>query len=141
VKNFLNDIYISQNKTQNKTQDEKNNSSNSVNSQTLFWEIISLAALDYQKAVEKLTQQPLSFLFEFEEILAQKRYQLNKKELAFSICDSNSVSKDDFLYVRCFIICQGKFFYEKILSGEILMIDQPFESLLYLVEKAHFEKT
>ena len=43
--------------------------------------------------------------------------------------------------MRCYIICQGKFFYEKILSGEILMINQTFEPLLYLSEKAYFEKT
>ncbi len=141
VKKFLTDIYTSHDKAHDKTKIAKNEVSNSVDSQVLFWEIACLAAIDYQKAIEKLTQQPLSFLFEFEEILAQKLYNLDKKELAFAIYDSNSVSKDDFLYVRCYIICQGKFFYEKILSGEILMINQTFEALLYLSEKAYFEKT
>jgi len=93
VKKFLTDIYSFHDKT------TKNKVSNSVDSQLLFGRLC-LAAIDYQKSIKKLTKQSLSFLFEFEEILAQKLYDLDKKELAFAIYDS--VSKNDFLYVRCY---------------------------------------
>ena len=54
VKKFLTDIYISHDKTHDKTKIAKNEVSNSVDSQILFWEIACLAAIDYQKAIEKL---------------------------------------------------------------------------------------
>ncbi len=112
-----------------------------TDSEKLFWKIVCMAAIEYEKAIEELVNHPLSYLFEFEEILAQKLYNLDKKKLALDIYGSNSVSKDDFLYVRCFIVCQGKFFYEKITNNEIDITSQTFEPLLYLSEKAYFQKT
>lgn len=119
----------------------ENTDSKTKHDETLFWKITSLAALEYEKAVEELSNQPLSYLFEFEEMLAQKLYQLDKKKLAMDIYCKEHISKDDFLYARCFIVCQGEFFYEKILNEEIQMVNQTFEPLLYLSEKVYFEKT
>ncbi len=55
--------------------------------------------------------------------------------------NSLSDSKDDFLYVRCFTVSQGRTYYEKVLNGEISMLNQTFEPLLSLCEKAYFRKT
>jgi len=72
VKNFLKN-------TLDTFQTTKKTVSIHVDDELLFWEIVCLAAIDYQKAIKELANQPLSYLFEFEEILAQKLYNLDKK--------------------------------------------------------------
>ncbi len=109
--------------------------------ETFFWQVVELSQENYEQAVELLAQKSLSLLFEFEEILAQKLYALDQKSFAQAIYGSRNISKDDFLYVRCFTVSQGRTYYEKVLSSEIPMLNQTFEALLSLTEKAYFRKT
>lgn len=107
----------------------------------IFWEIVVLSFKDEAQAIALLAQMPLSYFAIFEEILAQKLFALDKKVLAQSIYKNCNISKDDFLYVRCFTLAQGRDFYEKVLNNKISMPSNTFEALLYLSEKAYFQKT
>jgi hypothetical protein len=106
-----------------------------------FWQIIEQSGTDYERAVAMLSEKSLSFIFDFEEFLAQKLYALDKKRLAEKIYKDSSVSKDDFLYVRCYTLAQGKTYFEKVLAGEIPMLNRTFEALISLSEKAYLRKT
>jgi len=108
-------------------------------SENSFWQIVELSFSDFQAAVLLLSQKSISFMLEFEEFLAQKLYDLDQKVFAQKLYEN--ISADDFLYVRCFVLSQGKFFYEKVLSQEMPMLSQTFEPLLSLTEKAYFLKT
>lgn len=112
-----------------------------INIEPLFWQIVELSGENYEQTIELLAQKSLSFLFEFEELLAQKLYALDRKSFAEPIYGNRKVSKDDFLYVRCFTVSQGRSYYEKILKSEIPMLNRTFEPLLPLAEKAYFRKT
>lgn len=107
----------------------------------IFWEIVVLSFKDEAQAIALLAQMPISYFAIFEEILAQKLFALDKKVLAQSIYKNRNISKDDFLYVRCFTLAQGRDFYEKVLNNKISMPSNTFEALLYLSEKAYFQKT
>ncbi len=121
--------------------EEKNKQKENSFPETFFWQVVELSHENYEQAVELLAQKSLSVLFEFEEILAQKLYELDRKSFAQAIYGNRNISKDDFVYVRCFTVSQGRMYYEKVLNGEIPMLNQTFEPLLSLAEKAYFRKT
>lgn len=106
-----------------------------------FWQIVELSGEDYQQAITILAQKSLSFILAFEDFIARKLYDLDKKTLAEQIYPEGNLSKDDFLYVRCYSLSQGKVYFEKVLTGEIPMLNLTFEPLLSLSEKAFFRKT
>ena len=121
--------------------EEKNKQKENSLSETFFWQVVELSHENYEQAVELLAQKSLSVLFEFEEILAQKLYALDRQSFAQAIYGKRTISKDDFVYVRCFTVSQGQTYYEKVLNGEVPMLNQTFEPLLSLAEKAYFRKT
>jgi len=120
-----------------------------------FWKIIAL--LDWEKtgddeavvapAVDYLSTLPVSFIYQFEDKLAEKLYQLDTQIHAEN-CGVNHwqsdkyFSSDVFLYERCCVLANGKDFYEKILSDATQMPkDIDFEPLLYIAANAYEKQT
>lgn len=119
-----------------------------------FWGIISL--LNWKKensddilrpAVQALSRFSESDIAAFDDILAEKLYELDGQRFAEQI-GSNRYAKtghfsvDGFLYSRCCVVANGRKFYEKVLQNPSLMPKEfTFEPLLYLADKAYLLKT
>lgn len=110
-----------------------------------FWDLISLLPQhDFETRVieEALAAMPVKAIEQFEEILSHQLFQIDGKKYADIFYDSNDVSADGFLYWRCEVVAQGKDFFRHFLEtpfrSESLF---PFESLLYVAERAYQIKT
>lgn len=121
---------------------------------THFWDTINM--LDWSKedddelvvepVIAFLAQQPLSHIYHFSDILAEKLWQLDTRSHAQVFLDDPEeegyLSVDDFLYTRCAVVANGKAYYEKILNNpELMPPDLTFEPLLYISLKAYKQKT
>jgi predicted DNA-binding WGR domain protein len=126
--------------------------------EALFWEII--ASLNWKKhgdddaiilpAEKRLAFLPVEDIFAFNDILAEKLYQLDGQKYAdacypkkrtLSDC-TPYMSSDDFLYCRCAVVINGQKFYEFTLEyPKNWPVDVTFESVLYLAQKAYERKT
>jgi Protein of unknown function (DUF4240) len=119
-----------------------------------FWQIMSL--LDWSKTEDEaivapviahLIQLPVSFIYQFEDKIADKLFRLDAKKFAENIGEDAYSSEryfsvDNFLYVRCCVIANGKQFYESVLNDPTLMPkDLTFEPLLSIASDAYFMKT
>jgi len=126
-----------------------------VLSDSEFWRIIAL--LDWEKtgddeaviapAVDELSKLPVAFIYQFQDKLAEKLYQLDTQIHAEN-CGVNRwqsdkyFSADVFLYERCCVVANGKDFYEKVLKDATQMPkDIDFEPLLYLAANAYEKQT
>jgi len=126
-----------------------------VLSEANFWEII--AFLDWEKtgddeaviapAVDELSKLPVAFIYQFEDKLAEKLYQLDTQIHAEN-CGVNRwksgkyFSADVFLYERCCVVANGKDFYEKVLADATQMPkDIDFEPLLYIAANSYEKQT
>lgn len=123
----------------------------------LFWEIIG--SFNWKKqgdddavmlpALKKLASLPATDIFTFENILAEKLYQLDGAKYADAcypvkkfIGGKGYISVDDFLYCRCVIVINGREYYEHILRNPAdWPLDSEFESVLYLASNAYERKT
>ena len=121
----------------------------------LFWEII--AALDWSKkgnntkvlapAIKKLAAQPIRFIYQFQDLLAQKLFLLDGKAYAQNIGKdawqaNKYFSVDQFLYARCCVVANGQAAFDTVLANPTLMPkDLTFEPLLSLASKAFELKT
>ena len=121
-------------------------------SEEQFWNIISL--FDWQKkeqsdiiapAVTALSKMPVASIYLFADMLSEKLYQLDTRTHAegyLSKQEDNYLSSDDFLYVRCAVIAEGKKYYEEILNNPSAMpAEIDFEYLLSLAGDAYQLKT
>ncbi|MEM7183565.1 MAG: DUF4240 domain-containing protein [Spirochaetota bacterium] len=115
----------------------------------LFWQVIERIEHG-AKAEEKVSAsvQFLSYLSEdnivaFYESLSEKLFHLDQEKYANPILEGREhFSADTFLYARAFVVSQGSAFYQKVLDDPALMpIEETFEPLLYIPEKAYFLKT
>ncbi|TAK44967.1 MAG: DUF4240 domain-containing protein [Saprospiraceae bacterium] len=119
-----------------------------------FWKAIAL--LDWlqegdddrvvEPVVAYLVVQPLSHLYRFFDILAEKLWQLDTRAHAQVFLEDPDeegyLSADDFLYARCAVVANGRAFYEKVLGNPAQMPkDLTFEPLLYIVPAAYQRKT
>lgn len=121
-----------------------------------FWKVIQL--LDWSQneedeeailapAIEHLSQLPQSDIFRFQDILAEKLYQLDKQVFAENIGEDayhpeKPFSADLFLYERACVVANGKAYYESVLGDPTQMPkDLTFEPLLGLAGKAYKKKT
>ncbi len=119
-----------------------------------FWEVINL--LDWTKedneeivapAITFLENSPTKFIYQFQDFLSQKLYDLDGKKYALHIGeDSYSAdsyfSVDNFLYARCCVVANGKKYYKKVKkSPKKMPKDLTFEPILYLASKAYQQKT
>lgn len=74
----------------------------------------------------------------FEEQLSQHLYQLDTRRHRQNSGES-STSVDGFLYARCFVVANGKDYFQKILNDPDLSpktLDEWCEPLLYVAAKA-----
>jgi hypothetical protein len=121
-----------------------------------FWYIIAL--LDWANededdnavlapAVEYLSRFPVPAIYRFQDILAEKLYQLDGQQYAEQLGErgyrpGQGFSVDNFLYARCAFVANGRQVYEKVLADSKLMPKSvTFEPLLSLSEQAYAHKT
>ncbi len=117
-------------------------------SEAQFWGIIDL--LDWKKerrddvlrpAASALSRMPVSAIYLFEDMLSEKLYGLDTRQHAKFYQqkqEDGSLSVDDFLYVRCAVIAEGKAFYENVLKNPAEMPGEiDFEHLLGLAGEAY----
>ncbi|GAB2772407.1 putative DNA-binding WGR domain protein [Hymenobacter luteus] len=121
--------------------------------EALFWEILDL--LNWKRAgnddavllpaEKRLATLPPEDIFAFEDILAEKLYQLDGEKYAAACYpgeDIRTISGDAFLYDRCSVLCNGPAFYKAVLQDPSKWpVGLEFESLLYLASKAYTRKT
>lgn len=119
-----------------------------------FWEIISL--LDWKKeeneeivqpVIDFLKNSPIKFIYQFQDFLSQKLYELDGKKYALHIGEDswtkdNYFSADNFLYARCCVVANGKDYYYEVLNNPKKMPkDLTFEPILSIASKAYKQKT
>ena len=118
--------------------------------ETEFWDIIDTFdwVQDDEEDILKPAQDYLaSFSVEkiqqFQDILSYKLWQLDGQVYAARLVNQeDSLSVDDFLYVRCAVVADGKETFEDVLlHPEKMPIEYTFEGLLYLAENAYEQKT
>ena len=113
-----------------------------------FWQIIN--RLNWDKTgddeavvaplVTHLASLPVSFIYQFEDKLSEKLYDLDTKLHAKPFNDP--FSADDFLYTRCAVVANGQKMYEQILTDPSVMPTEiDFEPLLYVASDAYALKT
>jgi len=117
----------------------------------LFWEVIS--KIDWTEegdqermkpAIDFLSKKKVSEIKQFQENLSYKLYLLDTKKHAQNIGedsykeDHSYFSVDNFLYVRCCVIANGKEYFKSVLKNPKEMPkDGDFEPLLYITEEAY----
>ena len=120
-----------------------------------FWNIIDL--LDWkQKGENEAIVKPLvshlasldtALIYQFEDKLSEKLYQLDKKVFAEQGNENgyrldNYFSVDIFLYARCCVVANGQKSFNKILHNpKEFPKDLTFEALLYVARDAYRRKT
>jgi hypothetical protein len=122
--------------------------------ETDFWNAIEMLDWtqegDDEKIVEPLiaflADRPISHIYRFSDILAEKLWHLDTYAHAKVFLDDPEeegyLSVDDFLYTRCAVVANGKEYYEKILKNpQLTPPDLTFEPLLYIALKAYKRKT
>lgn len=118
--------------------------------ETEFWAVIDTFdwVQDEEEDILKPAQDYLAALSiekiqQFQDILAYKLWQLDGKAYAATLMEQDgSLSVDDFLYVRCAVVADGKETFEYVLQHpEKMPIEYTFEGLLYLAENAYEQKT
>ncbi len=119
----------------------------------LFWEILD--SFNWKKsgdddavmlpAIKRLATLRLEDIFAFNNILAEKLYQLDSRKYAAACypgVDTNHISGDTFLYDRCSVLLNGRDFYEEVIAApEKWPVGFEFESLIYLPQQAYARKT
>lgn len=121
-------------------------------SESDFWRVIN--KIDWSKettesqlqpAVELLSQMPVVSIYLFADKLSEKLYQLDTRahgDAYLANEEDDYLSVDDFLYVRCAIIAEGREYYENILQHpQELSNEISFEPLLHLADDAYKLKT
>lgn len=117
-----------------------------------FWQIIALFDWQQKKredivrpAVKALFQMPVSAIYLFEDFLSEKLFDIDTKDHAKAYMNQQHddfFSVDDFLYVRCAAVAEGRDYYEKIKNNpSALSADIDFEHILYLAADAYKLKT
>lgn len=116
-----------------------------------FWKIID--KLDWtaneddeilQAAVDALAAMPTATIYQFQNILSEKLFQLDQPKYAMQVgySENQYFSVDGFLYTRACVVANGRTTYEAVLKEEMSMpIDLTFEPILYLAAEAYQQKT
>ncbi|MFK7978900.1 MAG: DUF4240 domain-containing protein [Saprospiraceae bacterium] len=119
-----------------------------------FWQVI--AKLDWKKTnineaiikpvINYLSTESNERIFLFQDILSQKLHALDGQKFAENIGENaygkgKYFSGDEFLYIRCAVIANGKKTYEEILKTPAKILkNKSFTPLLYLAERAYLQK-
>jgi uncharacterized protein DUF4240 len=118
-----------------------------------FWDLIS--RLDWSRAGDdEAVIEPVIAIVAamganaasaFEDVLAQKLYELDTREharnigeYAFVDGENDLFSVDWFLYARCVVVANGRAFFTKVLRNpELFPKDMDFEALLAIAPQAY----
>lgn len=118
--------------------------------ETDFWNIIDVLDWDapntdaiLEPAIQALSQQPLSHIYQFEDMLAEKLFKLDTAAHAnVAYPEPRRVSEDGFLYVRAAVLASGQEYYTEVLNNPALLdADDDFEPILSLAALAYERKT
>lgn len=117
-----------------------------------FWNLIAL--LNWAKsgdddaviepAVEALSKMSVEDIYRFADILSEKLWQLDTAAHAQPFIQKHKqgyLSVDDFLYVRCCVVANGKDAFEYVLQHPESIPDLSFSRLLHLPGRAYERKT
>lgn len=117
-----------------------------------FWQIIGL--FDWSKeesdeimapAIEKLAGMPVVNIYLFTDKLSEKLYLLDTRlhgEAYLKNEGGDYLSVDDFLYIRCAVVAEGKTYFDKVLENPSeFPADLSFEPILNLPDQAYELKT
>lgn len=117
-----------------------------------FWQIIGL--FDWSKkesdeimapAIKKLAAMPVVNIYLFADKLSEKLYQLDTRlhgEAYLKNEGDDYLSVDDFLYIRCAVVAEGKTYFDKVLENPSeFPADLSFEPILNLPDQAYELKT
>lgn len=121
-----------------------------------FWQVIDL--LDWSKeeddstgilapAIDHLSALDEGAIYRFQDILAEKLFQLDKAVYAQHLGEdapkkSGAFSSDYFLYARACVVANGKDYYDTVLADPAQMPQgYTFEPLLSLAKQAYHKKT
>ena len=121
-------------------------------SEEQFWGIIDL--FDWKqknrsgiikKSIKALAKMPMASIYLFQDMLSEKLYRLDTREHAAAYQqkqEDGGFSADDFLYVRCAVVAEGRAYYERILHNpKDMPADIDFEHLLSVAGVAYEQKT
>lgn len=121
-----------------------------------FWKVIAMLDWSHEDedddavlapAVAYLSNLEPAAIYLFQDMLAKKLYQLDKRVYAENTGEDayhpgRPFSSDNFLYARACVVANGRDFYEKVLADPTQMPkDLTFEALLSLAGKAFRKKT
>ena len=114
-----------------------------------FWSIINLLdssaetrAKVLEPAIKALAEGPISHIYLFEDILAEKLFQLDTRKHADAAYAKGHFSEDGFLYVRAAVVASGQEKYQQVLQDPTTIpANEDFEPLLSVASKAFEQKT
>jgi hypothetical protein len=121
-------------------------------SEEQFWQLIDLfdwtqnnRADIIRPAVIALSKMPVSAIYLFEDFLSEKLFNIDTKQHANAYMKQQTddyFSVDDFLYVRCGAVAEGRQYYENIEKNPAaLSADIDFEHILSVAAEAYKMKT
>lgn len=119
-------------------------------SATEFWDLIG--RLDWnsnngndgilEPLIAALTQLPTAKIYQFQDLLSEKLWQLDTRAHATPLLEQGHFSEDEFLYARCCVVANGQEVFENVLQHpEQFPTDLSFEDLLYAASTAYERKT
>src|SRR5690606_32146291 len=98
--------------------------------------------------VDYLSRLSVFHIYQFQEMLSKKLFQLDTKEHAKNSGENSwqgedrPFSVDEFLYARACVIANGRKRFEEVLKNPKKMPkDLSFEALLYVASNAYQKKT
>jgi hypothetical protein len=98
-----------------------------------------------QPAVIALSKMPVSAIYLFQDFLSEKLFNIDTKQHAEAYMKEQTddyFSADDFLYVRCAAVAEGRLYYENIEKDPSeLSTDIDFEHILSVAAEAYKIKT
>jgi hypothetical protein len=117
-----------------------------------FWQVID--SLDWSKkdknailapAVERLAAMPVLNIYLFADKLSEKLFLLDTRQHGDAYLANEGddyLSVDDFLYMRCAVVAEGREYFEKVLTNPTQFPDDlSFEPLLSLADEAYKKNT
>lgn len=111
-----------------------------------FWDTMELCDWNCQDdddqvlklVIRYLLKQEDDKIFEFQDLMSELLYELDREELADQCQETDPRMCDDsFLYSRCVALIHGPEYYERVKNGmENSLWDMEFEALIYAHQKA-----